>query len=429
MNYQLEKGAFRLTSAPGGPFWEFYKTPCPICGKMGNCMIHNSQEKICCTRVESKFIYGRNSSNPSFIHFLKEKKYILPKAEQLTTHKKKEDKDLQHFYEKLIDFLPLHNEHLEHLQKVRCLSKSEIHTRQYRSFLKQQFKFNGNDYSSIWNELLEDMQYDSWKGIPGFYGKKVTNGETYPVLSGFPGIMIPFRNQYNQITGWQIRVDEVRNILQVKDAPKGFQAKLVEQPNKIACYRNGNCIYEGNIEIGSDTVLEKADTKAILKISRGQKYLWLSSANKPDGTGSGAPIHISVPTDKLKDWKSGTLLQEKVVWVTEGPLKADITADYIPKLYDKQELFDVGTTVIAVPGVAAWKPVLPILAEMGVVKVNLAYDTDMMGNEKVKAQVVSFVTELKSLGYQVNIVAWSPEHGKGIDELMQARYYPKFLPV
>ena len=53
------------------------------------------------------------------------------------------------------------------------------------------------------------------------------------LMAGFPGIMIPFRNQYNQIVGWQVRVDEVKNSVHVKSGPTGIQAELVQQPNVV----------------------------------------------------------------------------------------------------------------------------------------------------------------------------------------------------
>ena len=32
MNYNIQKGQFRLTTAhPRGSWWEFYRVPCPIC--------------------------------------------------------------------------------------------------------------------------------------------------------------------------------------------------------------------------------------------------------------------------------------------------------------------------------------------------------------------------------------------------------------
>ncbi|MCM3245657.1 hypothetical protein M3598_23215 [Cytobacillus oceanisediminis] len=48
-----------------------------------------------------------------------------------------------------------------------------------------------------------------------------------------------------------------------------------------------------------------------------------SSAKKPEGTGSGnpAPIHVAVPTSKLKEWKEGVSLKARTEWLSEGPLK------------------------------------------------------------------------------------------------------------
>ena len=69
------------------------------------------------------------------------------------------------------------------------------------------------------------------EGNTGFYEMK--KGQTsLRLMAGFR-IMIPFRNQYNQIVGWQVRVDEVKNSVHVKSGPTGIQAELVQQPNVV----------------------------------------------------------------------------------------------------------------------------------------------------------------------------------------------------
>ncbi|MGW5964836.1 hypothetical protein ACWFML_19460, partial [Bacillus altitudinis] len=96
MNYNIQKGQFRLTTAhPRGSWWEFYRVPCPICNGIGNCMLHVSQEKVACTRVESKWVYGKNSSNPSYIHYLNGKKqYQLPEVDVVKGHSKRSKEEL-----------------------------------------------------------------------------------------------------------------------------------------------------------------------------------------------------------------------------------------------------------------------------------------------------------------------------------------------
>ncbi|PGL74975.1 hypothetical protein CN931_28430 [Bacillus sp. AFS054943] len=433
MNMFEKSSGFRLTSAPPrGEWYEFYTVQCPICGKTGNCMIHRSQTKIACTRVESKWQYARNSANPSYIHFIKEgKEYVLPKAQSVNTHTKKNGEKLDQVYQEMIKLLPLQKPHSEHLVNDRFMSEETIRIRQYRSFVKQQITLNDNQYSTIWAQVFNNtiLKEEDWKGVPGFFKQK-TNNSDLVLQSGFPGIMIPYRNQYNQIVGWQIRVDNVLNNLTIKNELDGFAAKL-EQPNHVKCTLNDKLIFDAEIPVGEEVTVNVEGQVVVLKVKQGQKYLWLSSANKPEGTGAGnpSPIHVAVPTTKLKEWKPGELMKSNVVTVTEGALKADIAAEYLLKVFDKEEMVDIGDVVLAIPGVGAWKPLLPILQEMEVKKVNVAFDADSLLNEKVKAQLINFCTILKNNGYEVNLVVWNPKDGKGIDDCLSQMRAPIFKRV
>ncbi|HFU7058209.1 TPA: DUF3854 domain-containing protein [Bacillus cereus] len=434
MNYNIQKGQFRLTSAyPRGSWWEFYRVTCPICHDTGNCMLHVSQEKVACTRVESKWIYGKNTGNPSYIHYINGKdKYQLPEVDEVQIHDKKNNEELDVFNRKLMDFIPLQEHHHTHLLRDRKMTEEQIQVRQYRSFLKQQIVLEeDNTYTTVWEQLFKQIgNKDCWQGVPGFYEMK--KGQlSLRLMSGSPGILIPFRNQYNQIVGWQVRVDEVKNSVHVKSAPTGVQAELIEQPNVVKITKNGDCIFEGELEASKKVEIPFQEGQIVVKIHKGQKYLWLSSANKNQGTGAGGsenplPVHVSVPSSHLKHWNSGTLHQSKSVMITEGPMKADLIADLLPERFNKEELSEVGTTVLAIPGVNAWRIAMPVLKDMGVEKVYLAFDADLVENKKVRKALIDFATELKRVGYNVIIAAWNPAQGKGLDEMMQASFKPVF---
>lgn len=117
------------------------------------------------------------------------------------------------------------------------------------------------------------------------------------------------------------------------------------------------------------------------------KYLLFSSSN---GT-SGTPAHVAGPKE----------LKSKRVWLTEGPLKADILAMY-------------GVTAIAAIGATCWKPVLPALKELEAGEVVLAFDRDQDKNREVKAAVFKLRSTLIREGYKVYRAFW--ENGKGIDD-------------
>ena len=97
--------------------------------------LHVSQEKVACTRVESKWVYGKNSSNPSYIHYLNGKKqYQLPDVDVVKGHSKRSNEELDVFNRNLIGFLPLEEKHHIHLLQDRKMTEEEVQIRQYRSF-------------------------------------------------------------------------------------------------------------------------------------------------------------------------------------------------------------------------------------------------------------------------------------------------------
>jgi hypothetical protein len=163
-----------------------------------------------------------------------------------------------------------------------------------------------------------------------------------------------------------------------------------------------------------------------VRLVKGNRYYWLSSANKPQGAGSGdpAPIHIAVPTSKHQHWEKDTLLKARTVWLSEGPLKCDIAADCIEKLYDPLEIEDIGDTFLALPGVGAWRLALPIMKEMGVDQVNICFDADAVSNPQVKKHLLECAKELKQDGFRANLILWKEEDGKGIDNLLLSGRIP-----
>lgn len=55
-------------------------------------------------------------------------------------------------------------------------------------------------------------------------------------------------------------------------------------------------------------------------LKKGQRYFWLSLANKEKGTGAGNPllVHVAVPVCKLQNWEEGEIHQTDSVWITKG---------------------------------------------------------------------------------------------------------------
>ncbi|WP_066418224.1 DUF3854 domain-containing protein [Sutcliffiella cohnii] len=413
----------RRTSAPGGPWFEFYREVCPVCGHTGGCMIHEDNNRVVCIRQASDIEWAKNSALPGFLHFLNDdsKNYDFSSGIQYEDNPKKDEETLNCVFNALLDCTALDLEHKEHLMGAsRQLTEKQLTIRQYRSFPEKPWQ--------VVKEVSERIGHSDFVGIPGFYLKEGKYGK-YFSLSGYKGVLIPFRNHFNQIIGFQYRIDEVKSYVSIRNAVPGFEAKLTVHPNIVECTlaRGKIKVYKG--ELGKEwlTLRDRAgETIAEIKLSTGQKYFWLSSANREGGTGAGnpAPVHISVPSEELKNWKVGNKKTARTVWLGEGALKNDIAVDKIVELYDPEELEDVGTTIIGLPGVNSWRLALPILKEMDVEVVNIAFDADAINNPYVKQHLFDCAKMLKSLGYSANVVLWNVNDGKGLDDLLLSYKLP-----
>jgi hypothetical protein len=125
------------------------------------------------------------------------------------------------------------------------------------------------------------------------------------------------------------------------------------------------------------------------------KFKWLSSAKKINGCSSGVPIHVAKP----ENFEPGE------VWITEGPMKADITS------------LNLNRVVLAVPGVNNYKGIIPILKELKPERVITAYDMDKLSNPVVKRYeglLIFTLLRMKIKTFQAN---WDQKF-KGIDDFV-----------
>lgn len=404
----------RRTRIPG--WFEYYRETCPICSKRGGCMVHEKGDTVVCIRIESKIVFSKNFQ--SWVHRLEEKQdfQVGKISEAVKTHKKISATMLDLVYQVMLENQKLEMSHMTHLTSTqRGMSKHEVEKRGYRSFSKRPWE--------VVEKIVKATGYQQFPGIPGFHKNKY--GWT---ISGMEGIMIPYRNQFNQIVGFQIRVDNPRNDVEVeKGSISGLMARVKQQPNLVQVLDDGEIILEKELKLKEKEEIVLAEGKGSVKLVKGQRYFWLSSANRNEGCGAGDPLpmHIAVPTTKLSEWETGTLHKTKSVWLTEGALKADIAADHIEKVYDDAELNDIGSTIIAVPGVNTWRSVLPVLEDMDVETVTIAFDMDAISNKQVEQQLKMLIVELKSKGYHANIAMWNKDDGNGIDDVFINKRYPK----
>ncbi len=138
--------------------------------------------------------------------------------------------------------------------------------------------------------------------------------------------------------------------------------------------------------------------------AQGGRYRWLSSNGKPGGASSGVPLHVARPFGGVR---------QQSLWVTEGPLKADVSAHFL------------GAIVLGVAGVGNWHDVpkfVQSLSEPGVSpQVVVAYDADLGDNPQVAESRKALVSALIAAHAVVSVAVWPKGQGKGIDDVLKAQ--------
>ena len=406
-------------------WFEYVRETCPICDKSGACIRNAEGDKVACIRVPSDIPFSKSSTCPSWLHKVDKEsnqKVEMKNVEQFQSETKRSTKELDRLYRAIMDCTDLAQHHYEHLvSDKRQLSDKQIFAREYRSFPQKPW--------NIVKDIKTMIDEDDFTGVPGFY---LANGRygSYWNIAASHGILLPFRNQYNQITGYQIRVDNPPNEVEINKRKPELKARVKEQPNLVQVLNEDEILFDTELQLGESIEVSVDNTLngmlGWVKLKKGNRYFWLSSAKKNKGTSSGepAPVHVSIPSDELREWKIGQLKKAKTVWLSEGPLKCDIAVDKIKELYSKEELEEVGTTMLALPGVGAWELALPLLKDMEVEKVNICFDADAMSNPLVKGHLMNCAKELKKLGYQANLILWSRQDANGIDDLFLTNKVP-----
>lgn len=146
--------------------------------------------------------------------------------------------------------------------------------------------------------------------------------------------------------------------------------------------------------------------------SKGRKYCWLSSVGRENGTKATAVYHVAVPT-KLVNTKN----VPKRVWITEGPLKSDYSAEKMGEIF------------ICVPSVNTWKRtrIVEELKRKKIQEAIICYDADAATNIYVAEAAYQLYKALRSKGIQVQFAWWEIEKGKGIDDLLKNGCCPNIV--
>ncbi len=213
-------------------------------------------------------------------------------------------------------------------------------------------EIRAHGYASILDETLGDeiaaslAEFDL-RGVPGFF----RDGARRRMKRCPRGFFVPVRNERSQIVGLQIRCDD----------PKAG------------------------------------------------KYLWFSSANMREGTGSGAPVHFARPH---------LLPTTSEVLITEGGLKANLISHF------------TGSPVVAAAGVGNFGPdfAARLYALAPHVTPIIAFDADWMIKPQVAAALEKIKKELKRAGFKIKVRTW-PSRYKGLDDYLLACHVSSRMEV
>ncbi len=221
------------------------------------------------------------------------------------------------------------------------LSLSEQHLEALRARGLSDAAIARNGYGSTPDDIgdVDVVAPLGLEGVPGFYKQ----AGKWRLVSIAQGILIPVRDSQGHIRGLQIRRDDTSD-------------------------------------------------------GRG-KYFWLSSANRPSGTSSGAPVHFSKPQ---------LIPNTTEILITEGALKADVCAHLL------------GVPVIAAAGVnnfgaefaANLKKRFPQLT-----KTIIAFDADFRTKPQVKDALIKLKRSLMVADFTPVVRVWPPAF-KGLDDYL-----------
>ena len=142
-----------------------------------------------------------------------------------------------------------------------------------------------------------------------------------------------------------------------------------------------------------------------------ERYMAFSSAERDDGAGSGAWVHVARPI-----YEKGSSADTRVLWITEGEIKADISALYL------------GETVLGMPGVGQCpQRAIDTALEGGFREICVAMDAEEKPH--VKLAVAKLIKLAKENNLEVSVAVWDESLGKGLDDLLAGGGAPEvFAP-
>ncbi len=401
--------------------WNEILTECPICGKQGWCAINDDQSTVRCMRVSSDD-YIDSQIGRQYLHYLDPDHFSKFEVEIIHSDsvEKRTDVHLNEVYRTFIEEAALSEEHIYHLRNTRLFSDQEIVQRQYRSM-------TGADRYKIANRVLNRFtEKSALLGVPGFFTQSGNSG-SYWTMAGKTGLMIPFHSIHNEITGWQIRVDEPPLVIDMNGAIKGeIMKELESSPYGMRRARCKLFVQDKELEV----ILTEKDPKVCysksgqfvfsVELKQGNRYWWWSSGSKDNGSSIGAPLpyHLALPSPCLPFWDVGEtpegIIDCSEVWVTEGPIKADKAAEALQK------------PVFGLPGIGTYALILEPLKKLGCKHIVLAYDADLVLKSEVQ-KTLELCAEFFAVNtdMSMSLALWDLSLGKGIDDILDAGFLPQ----
>ena len=244
----------------------------------------------------------------------------------------------------------------------------------------------------------------------------VTRDETYSAL--FKSLSLS-DDHYNNLVKRGLRKEDIeRNeyvttpIIGIKKIPNDLRHQGLELTGVPGFYKKNNAWTM--IQMGRGIYIPVRDLSGILERDKGyiqgiqvrldnpthnNKYMWLSSRDYESGSGAETWCHFAG-------------YPEETVLLTEGPLKADIIYRF------------TNTPVIAVPGVNALKHLDPLfekLKELGVKKIQTAFDMDFKTNPHVQKGYSNLIKKINDYGLTYSMLVWD-ENYKGYDDYLLHMY-------
>ena len=215
----------------------------------------------------------------------------------------------------------------------------------------------------------EAINTNGYKSVPMICKRDLAtaiHSEDAALLQGVPGFF------YNKSEMWDIA-----------KCPSGFFIPVRTVSKDFAVSRFGEIQ-------GFQIRMDDPNTK--------QRYMWFTSSNYNKGCAA-------------TTWSHFVGYPEKEIWLTEGPLKADLLHHF------------TGDGVVAVPGVGAITHLQTMLEDLrtkyGVSKVKIAFDMDYLTNPNVQKSEATLKEMLGSIGYEFAREVWDEQY-KGIDDYLLA---------